>query len=154
LDPQTLARITLQPNASVNPIHLECFELATRVARRVSPASSGTVSVPSGKCQRHSATKPWVDRHDLPRVNFPHALNPEVGCAKINSRPPHTEKKQMRCNLCKKAKATVHITQDPMPRPRRDPSALLTLLQKHDVDDPTGFSLADLLISFRETNEN
>ena len=58
------------------------------------PASSGTVSVPFQppesqilvspvlECQRHSATKPWVDRTDLPRAIFPHDLNPEAGCAK------------------------------------------------------------------------
>src|SRR5687768_15903455 len=52
-----------------------------------------------------------LDRHDLPRVNFPHGLNPDAGCAKLKWSPG----KKMRCDLGKKSKATVHISQDPMP---------------------------------------
>jgi protein arginine kinase activator len=51
----------------------------------------------------------------------------------------------MRCDLCKKGKAAVHITQHPM----RGDMVRINLCQpcarKHGVDDPTGFSLADLL---------
>ena len=53
----------------------------------------------------------------------------------------------MRCDLCKKAKATVHITQDPTPMPGDVVTIHLCehCSKKHGVDDPTGLSLANLL---------
>jgi protein arginine kinase activator len=51
----------------------------------------------------------------------------------------------MRCDLCKKADATVHITQAPKPGPVVTIHLCEHCSKKHGVDDPTGFSLADLL---------
>ena len=57
----------------------------------------------------------------------------------------------MRCDLCKKAKATVHITQDSKPGPVVTIHLCSRCSEKHGVDDPTGFSLADLLFAGKDT---
>ena len=60
----------------------------------------------------------------------------------------------MRCDLCQKGKATVHITQDPTPMPGEIVRVHLCerCAKKHGVDDPTGFSLADLLFVLKKKN--
>jgi protein arginine kinase activator len=61
----------------------------------------------------------------------------------------------MRCDLCKKAKATVHLSQDP--RPMAGDIVRVHLCsrcaKKHGLDDPTGFSLADLLSGLRNNEK-
>jgi protein-arginine kinase activator protein McsA len=55
----------------------------------------------------------------------------------------------MRCELCKKAKATIHISQDPVPGPVVTIHLCERCSQKHRINDPTGFGLADLLFALR-----
>ena len=53
----------------------------------------------------------------------------------------------MRCDLCKKAKATVHITQDPTPMPGEIVRVHLCsrCSHKYHIDDPYGILLDDLM---------
>jgi protein arginine kinase activator len=60
----------------------------------------------------------------------------------------------MRCDLCKKADATVHITQDPKPGPVVTIHLCSRCAKKHGVNDPTGFSLADLLVAVSKKKED
>lgn len=55
--------------------------------------------------------------------------------------------KNLRCDLCKKCKATVHVTQDPTPMPGEIVRIHLCTrcAQKYGLDDPLGFSLGGLL---------
>ena len=59
----------------------------------------------------------------------------------------------MRCDLCKKGKATVHITEDPRPGPVVTINLCSRCAKKHGVDDPTGFGLADLLSVLRKSEK-
>ena len=58
----------------------------------------------------------------------------------------------MRCHLCKKGKATVHITHDPKPGDIVRIHLCSRCATKHRLDDPTCFSLADLLFAFKNNN--
>ena len=60
----------------------------------------------------------------------------------------------MRCDLCKKADATVHITQDPMPGETLRIDLCSRCAEKQGVDDPTGFGLADLLFAVSKKKED
>jgi protein-arginine kinase activator protein McsA len=53
----------------------------------------------------------------------------------------------MRCDLCKRLKATVHVTQDPTPMPGEIIRIHLCsrCAHKYGLDDPFRFALDDLL---------
>ena len=59
------------------------------------------------------------------------------------------EEGEMKCGFCRKGKATVHITQNPMPGDTVRVNLCEKCARKHGLYDSDGFGLADLLLSAR-----
>ena len=102
--------------------------------------------------------RPGVDVYDSELVRFSRRRGrPIDNCLRRDPKKkvgPGEQRDKMKCSLCKKQRATVRVTHDPKPGEVVRVDLCQKCARKHGIDDPTGFSLADLLCAIRNKTDS